>query len=254
MNITKNSSVNGSKKDYIQEQLINLIQSNKYIAGDKLPSERELAALFNISRNVLREALVSLTAKGIIEARERQGIFVKNMVDYSTTDSLQNLQMLPVELVSHQMEARIIISVPAARLAAERRTEEDLKKLWDCYTNFVNCPYTTKEEQIQNSKWEALLHYLVVEAAHNPIISRINESVNAFVERNNAMVHPALASEAGWIIHIQDHHKKIITAIENKDPVLAGDVLKQHMIESIQMIEKNYPQITISHSLFSQPI
>lgn len=246
--IPKDSTV--SKKQLVQDKLVQLIKENKFSKGDKLPSERDLARLLNVSRNVLREAIVTLAGIGALEVRERQGIFVKKQDDFGITDNLQNLQALPSDLVTYQMEARIIISVPAARMAAERRTEEDLKKLWECYENFVNCPYQTEEEQMQNSRWEALLHYLVVEAAHNPVISRINESINSFVERNNLLVHPDLINEKGWMEHIKEQHKNIITAIVDKDPILAGDILKKHMLESIFLMEKNYPHIK---SRFSHP-
>ena len=90
----------------------------------------------------------------------------------------------------------------------------------------------------------------MVEAAHNPVISRINESINSFVEKNNILVHPDLISETGWMEHIKEQHKRIITAIEVKDPILAGDILKKHMLESIFLMEKNYPHIT---ARFSHP-
>ena len=122
--IPKDSTV--SKKQLVQDKLVQLIKENKFSEGDKLPSERDLARLLNVSRNVLREAIVTLAGIGALEVRERQGIFVKKQDDFGITDNLQNLQALPSDLVTYQMEARIIISVPAARMAAERRTEEDL--------------------------------------------------------------------------------------------------------------------------------
>lgn len=240
--LAKEGSV--SKKQLIQNKIVELIQGSKMSQGDKLPSERELARLMGVSRNVLREAIVTLSNLEIIEVRERQGIFVKKKDGIDINDTLNNLQALPADLVTYQMEARIIISVPAARLAAVRRTEDDLKKMWECFDNFINCSYATEDEKLQNSKWEALLHYLVVEAAHNPVISRINESINAFVEKNNLIVHPDFTNEVGWMDHIQGQHREIITAIEERDPVVAGDVLKRHLLESISLMEKNYPQIT----------
>ena len=60
--IPKDSSV--SKKQLVQEKLVQLIKENKFSEGDKLPSERDLARLLNVSRNVLREAIVTLAGIG----------------------------------------------------------------------------------------------------------------------------------------------------------------------------------------------
>jgi len=239
-----------SKKDIVRNKIIELIQGGNYAQGDKLKSERELAQLLDVSRNVLREALVSLVSLGVIEVRDRQGIFIKNINDGGSLEALNSMQMLPVDFVSYQLEVRLIISVPAAKLAAQRRTDEDLKKLHDCYHSFINCPYTTQEELIENGKWEALLHHLVTEAAHNPILSRINESINALVERNNLLLHPELLhDESGWMKHIQEQHYAIICAIEEKNSFLAGHIAQQHMIESYQIIKERHPQFTtgLSH-------
>ena len=243
LSFTKDTNAKDSKKKMVQDKLLELVHNGQYQQGDKLPSERELSQILEVSRNVLREAVVSLVAGGVIEVRERQGIFIKNIKDGGAMDALQSLQILPADFVSYQLEVRMIIAVPAARLAAQRRTDEDIRKLRECYANFMNSPYGTMEEQAANGKWEALLHHLVTEAAHNPILCRINESVNTLVEKNNLLIHPNLLHEAGWIEHIQQQHKIIITAIESRDSKTAGDTLEKHMIESVQMMREKHPHL-----------
>lgn len=240
--IRKNDFLKG-KKELIQDKLLSLIKEEKLMEGDKLPSERELAQELGVSRNILREAIVSLSATGILEVRERQGIFVKNSYQDSSLEILKSLQMLPADFVSYQMEVRMIISVPATELAALRRTDDDLRKIHECFDSFVSCPYTTKEEQERNGKWEALLHRLVNDAAHNPILSRINESINKLVESNNSLVHHHILHEPGWIEHIQKQHRMIIQALEEKNSTVAGNVLKEHLIESVNMIKEKYPNL-----------
>ena len=233
----------GGKKDLVHEKLLSLIKEEKLKQGDKLPSERELSQELGVSRNVLREVIVSLSATGILEVRERQGIFVKNTYEDSSLEILKSLQMLPADFVSYQMEVRMIISVPATELAALRRTEEDMQKILECFDSFISCPFSTKEEQERNGKWEALLHRLVTDAAHNPILSRINESINQLVESNNSLVHHHILHEPGWIEHIQEQHREIIRALEDKNPKLAGAVLKEHLVESVTMIKEKYPNL-----------
>lgn len=231
-----------SKKEIIQNKIIEMIRDNHYEQGEKLPSERDLAQGLNVSRNVLREAIASLASIGIVEVRGRQGIFIK---ETNALEALSSLQMLPTDFFSYQLEVRLIISVPAAKLAAQRRTDEDLRKLWQCYASFLNCPYATPEQQQESGKWEALIHHLVTEAAHNPIMSRINESINTLVERNNMLIHPDLLhDESGWMEHIQQQHKIIIRAIEEKDSNKAGNITQEHMIESYEIMKKRHPEFT----------
>ena len=232
-----------SKKKATFDQLLELISNGNFKEGEKLPSERDLAQILNVSRNVLRESIVELTAKGLIEVRERQGIYVRKIDQDGTIDTLKNMQLIPGDFELYQLEVRIVISVPAARLAAQRRTEDDIRKLNECYDNFIRCPFSTPEEVEQNGRWEALLHHLVTEAAHNPILSRINESVNALVEKNNSLVHPNLMNEKGWIEHIQKQHRTIIDAIANNDPKLAGDTLRDHLVQSFQKIAGINPKL-----------
>ena len=231
-----------SKKKIVQDKLLGLIKGADLQPGDKLPSERELAQNLCVSRNILREAMNSLSFLGLIEIRERQGAFV-GKPEKESMESVKDLQILPADFIPMQMEVRLIISVPAARLAALRRTREDLRKLWACYENFSNCPYETPEEQAQNGKWEALLHHLVTEAAHNALLSRLNEGINALVERNNALVHPYTLLEAGWFDHIRDQHYRIIKAIEEKRHEDAGRVLEEHLLDSVQVIKEKHPDL-----------
>ena len=232
-----------SKKTIVKDALKELIRSQNYSEGDRLPSERDLAAYLKVSRNVLREAVISLAAEGIFEIRERQGIFLKGFKSFGLVDALQNLQLLPADFVSYQLEVRMIIEVPAAGLAAMRRTEDDLRKLRECFESFCACPWGTHEEQVQNGRWEALLHHLITEAAHNPLISRLNESINGLVERNNMLVHPDMLAEEGWLEHIRGQHREIISAIEKQDPSLAQVMLKKHFLDSATVMQRNHPEL-----------
>ena len=230
-----------SKKQAVQDQLLQLVKSEKYSSGDKLPSERDLASMFGVSRNILREAIISMAATGVVEVRDRQGIFVKNIRE--DVDSLRNLQLLPADFIAYQLEVRLIISKPAVQLAAQRRTDDDLRKFRECFTSFLMCPYSTPEEQLQSGKWEALLHHLYTEAAHNPILSRVNENINALVERNNLILHPVLIHESGWFSHIAQQHRTIMRAIEDRNSKLASDTLNTHMIESVQIMTDKHPDL-----------
>ena len=93
--------------------------------GDRLPTEQELAAIFDVSRNVVREAIARLRAEGIVRSRQGAGVFVVEMraqpslrLDAEELQGRQEIQML--------FELRGVLEIAAAGFAAERRTEEGL--------------------------------------------------------------------------------------------------------------------------------
>lgn len=232
-----------SKKRIAQDKLLELIRGGGYVSGDRLPSERELARRLTVSRNILREAVAALNLMGVVEIRERQGAFVKNLQEGDLQQGIQSLQIMPSDFILLQMEVRLIISVPAAELAALRRTEDDLRKLWSCFEAFSTCPYETPEDLAQNGKWEALLHHLVTEAAHNPLLSRLNEGIDLLVERNNTLMHPYNIRETGWIEHITDQHRRIIQAIEERNHKEAGSVLREHLVDAVTLLLGRHPEL-----------
>ncbi len=232
-----------SKKKVVQGKLLELIRGGGYSTGDKLPSERELAEGLKVSRNILREAVAALNLMGVLDIRERQGTFIKNIQGENLPQGIQSLQIMPSDFILLQMEVRLIISVPAAELAALRRTDDDLRKLWGCFEAFSTCPFETPEDQAQNGKWEALLHHLVTEAAHNLLLSRLNEGIDLLVERNNALMHPYNLMEAGWIDHITDQHRRIIEAIEQKNHREAGSILREHLVEAVDLLLGKHPEL-----------
>ena len=237
------SSEMGDKKSAVLSEIVEMIKSGEYPTGSRLPSERELAGKLGIGRNVLREALAVLVAKGYLETKERQGLFVKNAGASDISGGLLNMQMLPVEFMPMQMEIRMIICVPAIEIAAIRRTDQDLARMWDCYEQFVGAPHATHDEEESQGKWEALLHHLQTEAAHNPLLSRVNESISALIEKNNSIMHHYTMRDAGWYERIKTQHRQMIEAIERQDPRTAGDVYRIHLLESYELMKKNYPEL-----------
>ena len=243
---------NDGKRESILAALTELTSKEEYKAGKRLPPERLLAKEFGVSRNVLREAMISLEAMGIIEKKERLGVFVKSANTNEILQNLQHIQMPPVEFMPMQMEVRMMICVPAVELAAVRRTDEDLDKLWNCYEEFSKSfpsAATAFEAEMSSAKWEALLHHIETEAAHNPLLSRINESIAGLVERNNAFVHRQLTvRDENWFEHIRSQHRKIIAAIESNNPKLAGKTLREHFVDSYNAMKENYPQYLLDKS------
>lgn len=114
-------------------KLLQLIRERGFHPGDKLPSERDLAALFGMSRSAVREALIRLDTLRIIESRPKSGVYlrpfaaersIEAMVLFTETDT-----PLSADDVVQSVELRSVLESEAMRLACLRRTPADLERL-----------------------------------------------------------------------------------------------------------------------------
>lgn len=228
-----------NKREVIIRKIRQDIQKGVYAPNDKLPPERKLAEQLGISRVLLREAIVALETLGILEVRLRQGIFVKEQPLQDFNESLRYLPSWSSDFVPQLMEIRLIIDVHAAELAARRRTGEELDKLKEFLAQLEENRPNNNEEMKQHAKQEFLIHTVIVEAAHNVILSRIYEGIVALMEKNNEILHKAFSRGRNWIERIITHHRAIIGAIEIKDSEKAAAYMKLHIEDSIKRFNKS---------------
>jgi GntR family transcriptional regulator, transcriptional repressor for pyruvate dehydrogenase complex len=111
--------------DQIQQQIL----SGALKPGDQIPAERDLAERFGVSRTAVREAIKSLTEKGLIEVFVGRGTFVANLSPDRVVESMTMLLRNERDNVANLQEARELLEVPTARLAAERRTDAHIARL-----------------------------------------------------------------------------------------------------------------------------
>lgn len=228
-----------NKREVIIRKIRHEIQNGIYAPNEKLPPERKLAEDMGVSRVLLREAIVALETLGFLDVRVRQGIFVKEQPIQDFNESLRFLPSWHSGFVPQLMEMRMIIDVHAAEFAAQRRTEEELDKLKEFLTQLEQLwPYNNTENMKRHAKYEFLIHSLIVEAAHNTILSRVYEGIVSLMEKNNEILHMAFSRDIGWIERVISHHRAIIGAIEAKDAKKAAAGMKLHIKESTELFNK----------------
>ena len=113
----------GRLADRAYTSIVELIDVDKLQAGDRLPSEARLAMMFGMSRTVIREALVRLASDGITEARRGAGSFVKRR---PSERLVQHMPMAELSFTLGSYEVRFVLEAEAARLAAIRRSPEQM--------------------------------------------------------------------------------------------------------------------------------
>ena len=220
------------KRQELIKKISDLISDGEIISEGKLPTERELAAMLGTSRPLLREALIALEALGLIDIRDRQGIFLAEDDSGDLRKPLGQVHIWPMEILSQVMEIRQLLDPPAAALAALRRKDGDLAKMDECISMLEKI-HMDKDplEAPLGAYWNTALHSTIFKATGNTLLARIYESLLEMSEKGiTAMRMDVLDSAApdrtGKIL---DQHRKLVAAIRDQDVERARDASRAHL-------------------------
>jgi GntR family transcriptional repressor for pyruvate dehydrogenase complex len=210
--------------EQIVQQVEDSIHKGVLKPGDQLPPERELAQQFGVSRTAVREAVKALHEKGLVEAYPGRGTFITDGTSYSMRQSLDRMVKVgQAEGSAFLAEVRAILEPEIAALAATRADEEDLSSMREqvaVMDGACKDPDAFIEADLD-------FHLALAEAAANPIIlSLIDSIVGLLREQRMGIFQVEGGPERG-----QHHHKKILKAIELRDPPGAREAMKAHLVQ-----------------------
>jgi GntR family galactonate operon transcriptional repressor len=153
------------------------IMRSEFRPGDTLSSEPELSLQFNVSRPVMREALKILSAKGLIESRPRTGTKVRPRADWNILDPEVISWLYEAgpdrSFLDALCEARLMFEPTAARLAAARGTEAEIKTIEKSYRRMEE-GVSVPESYIPA---DLAFHAAICAAAHNEMLQKITETL-----------------------------------------------------------------------------
>ena len=195
--------------------------------GDRLPAERELAEQLSVSRASVREAVRALAnGIGISEAR-RRNILNEDVGDVFHS-SVSSKLLLKRSQIIELCEARGLLEVAMARLAAKRATPDDLEQIGNCLAKMERslgtCEVFTREDYA--------FHVLVARAAKNDIIGDVLETVrDLLMEVQHEVVRVPGAPERSF-----EWHRQIYDALCCQDEAAAGYYMEQHLKDVQQVV------------------
>jgi DNA-binding FadR family transcriptional regulator len=194
--------------------------------GERLPNESALATDFGVSRATVREALRVLAAQNLI--RTAKGAGGGSYVTLPSVDGVSAFVQSSISLLADAddvtleelLEARELLEVPAARLAAARRSEEELERLREAIPD-EPLRLGTQRQFVYNQDF----HLAVIDGSRNALLTIAAAPVFAVLQRNLAR------SKLGARFHrtINEHHRGIAAAIEAGDADRAGDEMYGHL-------------------------
>jgi len=157
--------------ELILDEITRLITEGILKPGDRLPSESELAERFGVGRSSLREAMRALQLLGIIEVIQGKGTFLRQTYVLPLASDWTRISRMG--LISQVMEARQIIEVAIAQLAAERATEEDIAAMRAAIRRAEQAhgdPMISGEASVE-------FHLALAEATHNEVLALMYKTV-----------------------------------------------------------------------------
>ena len=205
---------------FVRDQLI----SEKLKEGDRLLSERDLAAVLGVSRPVVREALRALAAIGAVEVRRGHGTIVRRP-DFTMLGEFFTLALAQEpNAVDDVMQARIAIERQAVRLACDKATPSDLDGLGRVFKRIVE----TIEDPMRGGKADYAFHTALVTAAHSPTLSIIYTAISDLLRRSHTERREQILKVDGITDFLIDHHGRILSAVADRDAAYADRLLLEH--------------------------
>jgi len=215
----------------VTDQIESLIIENQLQPGNHLPSERELAQQFGVSRTVIREAIRALSAKGLLEVRSGHGTVVRSPTAEAVAQSMNLFLRAGQEPFDYSkvFEVRNLLEVEIAGLAAERRTAEDLEKMKTILSEAAN--NLAHENRHHFAKTDVTFHAALAQATHNELFSLLLESLAdiMFEIRLTGFDVPNTPTRA-----LADH-REILEQIKGGNAEGARQVMREHMMRGSEI-------------------
>lgn len=190
--------------------------------GDRLPTERELAEQFEVSRTAVREAINALVQRGLVDARPGRGTFVI----YGTSQSVKHSLGLMMRIgqagkSTNLVEIREILEPEIAALAAERATEKHITAMQEA----VETMDATLDDIDAFIEADDRFHLALAEGTQNPLILMLLDPVVGLLHEQRKRI--SLVS--GGPERGQYHHKRILKAVVHHDPEAAREAMRAHL-------------------------
>ena len=226
--------------ELVCQQIEQLVLEGTLSPGERLPPERQLAEQLGVSRPSLREALRSLSSRGILESQRYGGAFVTRKLNPGLKDPLLELISSSPESHGDVLELRHAMESLAASIAATRHTEKDKVLLRDAYKRLIVSH--SRDDPVLEARADAEFHLTIAEAAHNVILLHVMRSLFSLLKTSIRYNLENLYTQPGMFEQLRDQHYHLLTAILNGDPESAFAASEQH----IDHIEKTLAQIDLA--------
>lgn len=221
-----------SLADAVSERIVSFIKGGKYGVGDRLPTERELAKQFGVGRTSIREGLRYLEKLGVLDIHQGRGIIVRSVsLDevFQHPVPISAIINLPEKEILNIMDARRMLELESAYLAANERTEEHLRRLEELIEG-MKLTFVDKPQE-----WLVLdksFHVAIAQASGNVVLVHLIKLLwDIFSNYSETILHDPV-----MVTNSTQFHEKIYAAIAAGDAKLARKLMLAHLKESQRVV------------------
>ncbi len=211
-----------SVSEMVVQRILDLVKTGQISAGDKLPSERDLAEQLDVSRPTVREALRALSILGVLEIRHGGGVFVTALNAEELLSPLDFFVSLNAQNMAELFDARIYFEPMLAGLAAERLTDAALERL----AALVAAQLSDPEDADMFHDTDVEFHKTILEASGNDFLSRFGKLLQVLGDQGRQAFQKRKSIRQQSI----EDHQVILSALQARDPVGSQRAMRQHMI------------------------
>lgn len=208
--------------EQVARALLDIIEEQGLEPGNTLPSEARLTEEFGVSRHVVREALRSLEARGIITVANGKGATVRPFSDEVIRDYFRTAVRFQQQRLMELLEVRRGIEIQSAFLAAQRRTDDDLAQMAEALAAMRRHLYDAAAYVTEDAR----LHLLIARASHNTLLYHLIGSIREPLQDTIRAGYSR--SSIAEIESLPPIHAAIVSAIERGDGRGATRAMEHH--------------------------
>lgn len=220
-------------RNEVAEHIKSLIKTGKLKPGDRLPTEREMAEEFGVSRTVIRDAVKTLAGVGILEVKHGVGIFVCLVDSNTIARQLSSLLVNESDTIENLFEVRMVLETAAAGWAAERCTDGDRLRIMDFMKesqSLLNGNNDLETYTLHDHNF----HLLVAELSANPVAVRLMENMLDFLDETRYL---AITIPGRNALSVEEHTKVLQAILQGK-----ADAARLTMQSHLDSVLKSYEQ------------
>jgi GntR family transcriptional repressor for pyruvate dehydrogenase complex len=218
-------------KDNVTQLLIlrfqEMLREGLLTQGTRLPSERELAAHFNVARSSLRQALKVLEIMGIITQKVGDGSYLNTDTSAVLAVPLEFIFLLDDTSVQELTELRLLMEPGLARLAAQRATADDISLL----RKSVKDLESSSKDRVKLVSSDLLFHRAIFQASKNRTASSLFQTIHRAMAK---MI--MVTSQLVELEHTLSFHKPIMRAIEQREGDEAAALMQDHILDATALL------------------
>jgi GntR family transcriptional repressor for pyruvate dehydrogenase complex len=216
------------------------IATNEFKPGEKLPPENDIAAMFGISRTVVREAIKQLALMGFVRVEHGKGMFVSSFDPRFLAQSLSPFILTNREMTFDLLEARQHIETIIAYLAATRRTPHDIAEMKAMLA--VMREALRRDDVGTYAEKNLSFHMLIAKASRNTVLAMTIETFRHLLKEFMA---DFMTMVPGMTESAMNYHVKIFRAIEKGDALSAQKHMRNHILHVERSLREHLNNLDI---------